>query len=124
MNVQRPHFLMIFHVLIVLFLSIGLTSTTLALSPEDQSMLKAEKSKGSVGEQLNGYLGIVIAAPSNKISTLVTKVNAERKALYKSLADRNSLKLKEVENLAGKKAIKKTKAGQSIQLANGKWSKK
>ncbi len=111
-------------ILIVLFVSFGLTITALALTPEEQNMLHEAKAQGAVGEQLNGYLGIATASPSSKIKALANKVNAERKTLYNNIAKRNSLKLQDVESLAGKKAIKKTKTGQMIQLSNGKWGEK
>ncbi len=110
--------------LLTMLITLSLTVTAHALSPQEQDLMHDAKAKGLIGEQLNGYLGIVTSSPSGSVSALVTKTNAERKDLYKSIASRNKLKLPDVENLAGKKAIKKTKAGQYIQLSNGKWAKK
>ncbi|MGB0910341.1 MAG: YdbL family protein [Nitrospirales bacterium] len=124
MMTPRTYRKLVIQLLIMMLLSIGVTMTTHALSPQEQNIMHNAKAKGLIGEQLNGYLGIVTTSPSKEVSALVSKTNAERKKLYNKVATRNKLKLPDVEGLAGKKAINKTKAGQYIQLSNGKWGKK
>lgn len=85
--------------------------------------LQQVKSDGVVGEQLNGYLGVVSANASSDVRALVADVNAKRKAKYESIAAQNSTSLETVELLAGKKAIEKTSSGNYIQTATG-WKKK
>ena len=85
--------------------------------------LQQAKSEGLVGEQLNGYLGVVSAEASSDVRTLVSDINAKRKAKYESIASQNSTSLETVELLAGKKAIEKTRAGNYVQTATG-WKKK
>ncbi len=85
--------------------------------------LQQAKATGLVGEQLNGYLGIVDAGAGNDVRAMVEDVNSKRKTKYKSIASQNSTSLETVEILAGKKAIEKTKAGHYIQTATG-WKKK
>ena len=85
--------------------------------------LQQAKSDGLIGEQLNGYLGVVSGDASSDVTALVRDINAKRKAKYESIAQQNSTSLETVELLAGKKAIEKTKAGNYIQTAAG-WKKK
>ena len=85
--------------------------------------LQQAKSDGLVGEQLNGYLGIVSADASSDVRALVGDINAKRKAKYEAIASQNSTSLETVELLAGKKAIEKTRAGNYVQTATG-WKKK
>ncbi|MDW3095328.1 MAG: YdbL family protein [Gammaproteobacteria bacterium] len=85
--------------------------------------LQQVKSEGLIGEQLNGYLGVVSADADAEVRGLVVDVNAKRKAKYQSIAAKNSTSLETVELLAGKKAIEKTQAGNYIQTAAG-WKKK
>ena len=85
--------------------------------------LQQVKNNGLVGEQLNGYLGLVSANATAEVQALVADVNARRKAKYESIAAQNSTGLKTVELLAGKKAIEKTSPGNYIQSATG-WKKK
>lgn len=83
--------------------------------------LSDAKSQGLVGEQPDGYLGVIVS--SNATDTLVSTINAKRKSNYQSLATKNNLTLSQVEALAAKKAYSKTEAGHFIWV-KGKWSKK
>ncbi len=85
--------------------------------------LQQVKSEGLVGEQLNGYLGVVDAKANAGVRELIADINTKRKAKYESIAVQNSTSLETVELLAGKKAVEKTQAGNYIQTAAG-WRKK
>ncbi len=85
------------------------------------SALGAAKAAGQLGEQPNGYLGVVQDA--GQASEIARQINAARKAEYQKLAQQNGIALGDVETLAGKKALEKTPGGQYIQL-NGRWVKK
>ncbi len=80
------------------------------------------KTQGLVGETASGYLAPV---NSNKqtVLTLVSDINAKRKAHYQGIAKDNKTPLQTVEQLAGKKAMAKTPAGQFINSGSG-WQKK
>jgi uncharacterized protein len=84
--------------------------------------LQSAKTQGLVGETTSGYLAAVKPA-SAEISALIQSVNAERKQKYQEIATRNKITLQDVEQLAGKKAIEKTQAGDYINLG-GSWQKK
>ena len=80
------------------------------------------KAQGMVGEQSDGYLGVV--QDSADARALVAEINAKRKAAYEQLAQANNLELNAVETLAGQKAIDKTAAGNYVRVAGGAWRKK
>ena len=84
--------------------------------------LQDAKSQGLVGEQANGYLGIVINEP--QANSVAKEVNAKRKAHYEKIAKKNGITVSEVAKLAAQKAMKATKRGQYIKDSNGKWVKK
>lgn len=84
--------------------------------------LQAAKKKGLVGETPSGYLAAV-KSPSAEVKALVGNVNTKRKQKYKEIAARNKTSLKAVEELAGKKAIEKSKAGSYVKQG-GSWKKK
>ena len=86
--------------------------------------LQQAKNGGLVGEQLNGYLGLVASDAPAEVKQLMKKVNTARRAKYQSIAAKNKLKIKQVETLAGGKATKKTRAGHFIQTSSGRWVKK
>lgn len=80
--------------------------------------LSDAKTSGLVGEQPNGYLGVV---KSTGDAQQITKlINDARKAEYQRVAKNNGITLADVEAMAGVKAIEKTPSGQYIQV-NGKW---
>lgn len=86
--------------------------------------LNTAKSRGFVGEQQNGYLGLVDRSAPADVKSLMQKVNEQRRANYQSIARANELPLQSVESLAGQKAIDKTSRGNYVQAPNGQWVKK
>lgn len=110
-------------ILIPFLLAISLFGTTVAAMDLNSAMsnLSQAKSTGLLGEQPNGYLGVVQAEGS--AAEIARLINEARRAEYQRLAKDNSIQLSDVETMAGKKALEKTPAGQYIQL-NGKWLKK
>jgi uncharacterized protein YdbL (DUF1318 family) len=83
--------------------------------------LQEAKAAGLLGEQTDGYVGIVSTnAEANQIAT---SINAQRRAQYESIANRNGTSLDAVEALAGQTAINKTPGGQYINTGGG-WQKK
>lgn len=97
-------------------LAAGLVLSAAAFALE----LPAAKSQGLVGEQPSGYLGIVSKATPD-VQALVNDINQKRKAAYQGIAQRNGTDITAVEQLAGKKAIEQTPAGQFVKLPSGEW---
>ncbi|MCK5069662.1 MAG: YdbL family protein [Desulfocapsa sp.] len=104
--------------IIVSFVLFGLL---LVCQPAMALDLKNAKAQGLVGETKTGYLAPVKSSP--EVQKLVSSINGKRKAHYKKISKRNKTSLSAVEQLAGKKAMKKTPAGQYINV-NGAWKKK
>jgi len=86
--------------------------------------LNTAKSRGFLGEQQNGYLGLVNPSAPGDAKSLMRQVNDQRRANYQSIARSNGIDLNSVESLAGQKAINKTARGHYIQAPNGQWVKK
>ena len=86
--------------------------------------LNTAKSRGFVGEQQKGYLGLVDRSAPADAKNLMREVNDQRRANYQSIARSNGIDLESVESLAGQKAINKTARGHYIQAPNGQWVKK
>lgn len=85
------------------------------------SSLPQAKAAGLLGEQPNGYLGVV--NNQGNAGEIASLINQARKAEYQRLARDNKLQLPDVETMAGKKALEKTPAGHYI-MVNGRWIKK
>ena len=82
------------------------------------------KRQGLVGEQYDGYLGVVASGVSSDVSRLVSDVNSKRRAEYERIAKSNQISRSDVEVLAGEKALQKTAAGHYIKLQGQDWQKK
>ncbi len=106
--------------LFILMFALSVSAYAMTLQ-QAMGQLGTYKSQGLVGEQPNGYLGVV--QNQNDAAQLVQLINTARKSQYQSMANTNKIDLAEIETLAGKKAIEKTQAGHYIQL-NGRWLKK
>lgn len=104
--------------LLGLFALLVFTGTAMAID------LDSAKSRGYVGEQQNGYLGLVDRNAPADAKQLLQDVNNQRRANYQSIARSNGVDLKSVESMGGQKAISKTAKGHYIQAANGQWVKK
>ncbi len=84
--------------------------------------LDEAKAKGLVGEKPDGYLGVV--SGGGEVQALANDINQKRRQAYEDIARRNGTKLKDVEVLAGDKAIQQTKPGLMIQSPSGQWIRK
>ena len=95
-----------------------------ALAGAAEYDLDRAKREGLVGETLEGYVAVVdeASAPS-AVRALVEEVNARRREEYRRIARDNGIELEQVEALAAKKAIDRTRAGDWVRL-NGKWQQK
>ena len=102
-------------------LLVGLMSVSVAVA---DSPLTQPKAAGLIGEQADGYLGLVSQNVPADIKKLVAEVNAKRKAGYQQIAAKHGTSLSEVEKEGGNTAIEKTLPGNYIRDANGVWHKK
>ncbi|MCE9684796.1 YdbL family protein [Shewanella sp. AS16] len=84
--------------------------------------LQEAKAMGYLGEQLNGYLGLVQA--NSEAKAVMDEVNAKRRAHYEIIAKKNKISIDDVARLAGEKAINASGKGNYVQDASGKWIKR
>jgi uncharacterized protein YdbL (DUF1318 family) len=86
--------------------------------------LDEAKEQGLVGEQPDGYLGVVPGQSNPDAAALVNQINAQRRAAYQSVADSNGTTLKSVEVLAGQKLIGRLQSGEWFQDQSGQWRRR
>ena len=105
-----------------LLLALLLSAPALALSlNEAMSALPTAKAAGQLGEQPDGYLGVVAAG--GNAAEIARQINQARRDEYQRLARENNIQQRDVESMAGKKALERTPAGQYIMI-NDVWMKK
>ena len=105
-------------------LPIYLLIVFLGISVATAGALDQPKADGTIGEQANGYLGLVRQDASPDIKALINDVNAKRKARYQDIARNQGVSLLEVEKVGGTTAIERTSRGNYVKDAGGAWRKK
>lgn len=84
--------------------------------------LDTAKSQGLVGEQTDGYLGIVI--PSPEVEYLTTQINQQRREAYARIAKKNGISVDKVGRLAARKLFEKAAASEYFEKPDGGWVQK
>ncbi|MEO0907431.1 MAG: YdbL family protein [Pseudomonadota bacterium] len=80
----------------------------------------AARANGTVGEQTDGYLGIV-GAETPQLRDLVNNINIRRRAVYTRQAREHNATLNEYATTAGCAAIARTSPGEKYQAPDGSW---
>ena len=104
------------------FLSAVILTVAISISAWAQADLAAElRASGQVGEQADGYLGIVGAA-SSELRAKVASVNLKRRAYYTELAASRNAKIEEVAATTACELFRtKVGPGQYYRLPDGIW---
>ncbi|MEM1053235.1 MAG: YdbL family protein [Pseudomonadota bacterium] len=80
----------------------------------------AARANGTVGEQVDGYLGVVgDATPA--LQRLVNDINIRRKAVYTRKSQENNATPEQYATTAGCQAIARTVPGEKYQGPDGSW---
>lgn len=82
------------------------------------------KVAGQIGEQQDGYLGLVSTSAPASAKAIVADINQKRRAAYLQITTKNGQPLNVVETLAGQKLVERVPAGQYYQNLQGAWVKK
>lgn len=97
--------------------------TSFAIGSAFAMDLGSAKSSGLIGEKQNGLVEATLPNPSIEISDLVNTTNAGRMDVYKQMADKQGIPLKEVQAIAAQKIYDLAGPGEFL-MKNGKWIKK
>ncbi len=86
--------------------------------------LKTAKEQGWVGEQNNGYLGLVKSDAPADLKALMADVNGQRKTQFTQIAAKNGIAEAEAARIFAREAAERTLPGNYIQNPAGGWIKK
>ncbi|MBM6576053.1 YdbL family protein [Microvirga sp. SRT01] len=98
-------------------LALGLAT---AASAQRDPAYAAARSAGQVGEQPDGYLGIVGAA-SGDLRALVNSINIQRKSAYTQKATASGATVEQLAFTSGCNLIAQTGAGEKYKAPDGAW---
>ena len=81
------------------------------------------KVEGVIGETSDGYVDVVPKRESKAAAELVGEENADRRAAYKLIADKEGVDVDVVARRAGKRNFERADAGEWLK-EGGKWKQK
>ncbi len=110
-----------FHIAALIALATaGAVVATSAYAQRDPAYAAARAS-GDVGEQPDGYLGIVGGATPT-LRALVNNINIKRKAAYTQKATSSGSTVEQMAFVSGCNLIAKTSGGEKYQTPTGEWA--
>lgn len=95
-----------------------------AAKARGEYLLPKAKAAGQVGEQPDGYLGLVDESAPEQIKKMVIDTNERRKARYTEVSKKRGSSVESVEQMAGEKFAKRAKPGELLRAPDGTWTKK
>ena len=98
----------------------ALTAMAVPAQAQRDPAYAAARANGSIGEQIDGYIGIV-GQETQQLRDLVNDINIKRRALYTEKARENSATVEAYATTAGCQAIARTVPGEKYQAPDGSW---
>jgi len=89
----------------------------------DKATVDAAKAAGTVGEQADGYLGIVSGADGT-VTAAVNEINNGRRQVYAQTASKSGVTPDAAGQATGAQLIAKVPGGQYFKPLGGAWTKK
>lgn len=86
--------------------------------------LSTAKAQGLIGEQSDGYLGLVKSDAPPDVKALVAQVNSQRKAHFAQIAAKNGIAEAEAARIFAREAAERTISGNFVQNPAGAWVRK
>jgi uncharacterized protein YdbL (DUF1318 family) len=101
---------------------VAITSFAAPAQAQRDPAYAAARANGSIGEQTDGYIGIVGTATA-ALQDMVNDINIRRRAVYtqRSQQAQNRSTIEEYALTAGCQAIMRTVPGEKYQAPDGSW---
>jgi hypothetical protein len=94
--------------------------STAAIAQRDPAYAAA-RAAGQVGEQPDGYLGVV-GAGSAELRALVSSINIQRKSAYTQKAQASGATVEQLAFTSGCNLIQQTAPGEKYRTPDGSWA--
>ena len=94
-----------------------------ASAPAFAGALEDAKAAGLVGEQPDGYLGLVAGNPPADVVNMVNEINAKRLAAYTDIATKNNTSVAAVGAVTAQKLYNEARPGTYL-MVDGRWVQK
>lgn len=106
-----------------LAMAAGASNLAMAQSAAAKAAVDAGKAAGIVGEQADGYLGVVSGGDAD-LRAAVAEINTGRAAAYKDIAAKTGVTAEAAGQATAKQLYAKMPPGQYWKPLNGGWVKK
>ncbi|MBD8618560.1 hypothetical protein C8J42_104176 [Sphingomonas sp. PP-CE-1A-559] len=107
-------------VLMMVAAAAALGGLSVAATAQRDPAYAAARAGGEVGEQPDGYLGLVGAA-SGDLRALVNNINIQRKSAYTAKAQASGATVEQLAFTSGCNLIMQTNPGEKYKTPNGVW---
>lgn len=95
-----------------------------AAQSASKQIVDQAKANGIVGEQSDGFLGLVKGSASAEIRAAVNDINIQRKSSYLKMASRKGESYENVTKTFAIELIERVPSGQMVRDVNGNWVRK
>ncbi len=107
--------------ILMLTAAAALTGLSAAAFAQRDPAYAAARAQGKVGEQPDGYLGIV-GTPTPELRALVNSINIQRKAAYTQKAQSSGATVEQMAFTSGCNLIQQTAQGEKYRTPGGEWA--
>lgn len=105
---------------LVLIAALAAVAIPVAAWAQRDPAYAAARAAGEVGEQPDGYLGVV-GSGSASLRALVSNINIQRKAAYTQKAQASGATVEQLAFTSGCNLILQTKPGEKYRAPDGAW---
>src|ERR1700761_285803 len=105
-------------------LLLALATPAMADLASDKTVVDAAKTAGIVGEQADGYLGLVKGSADGPTTAAVNEINAARGDVYAQTAAKTGVSSDAAGDATGAQLIAKMPGGEYYKAVSGGWAKK
>ena len=95
-----------------------------AQSAEAKATVDAAKAQGVVGEQGDGFLGLVSGSASAPVKAAMDEINAGRSKAYQDIATRSGVSPAAAGEATAQQLFARVPAGQYYRPVGGAWTRK
>lgn len=109
---------------VALTAGVAFAPAAFAQSAAAKATVDAAKAAGQVGEQMDGYLGLVTPDVPPAVRAAVAEINSGRTGAFQEAATKAGTPVDAAAAATGKQLIDRLPAGQFYKGADGRWVKK
>lgn len=96
----------------------------LADAASAKAIIDAAKAQGVVGEQSDGFLGLVTGSADSNVAAAVAEINSGRAAVYKDAAAKSGVTPAAAGQAAAQQIFQRIPSGQFYKPVGGGWTRK